>query len=91
MMEYGVLSQFYEKIEKTTSRTAMTEYLVALFKNTPLEDIDKVIYLTQGKLRPDYEGVELGIAEKLAMRAVALALGTSLRNVEEYYLSLIHI
>ena len=85
MMEYGVLSQFYEKIEKTTSRTAMTEYLVALFKNTPLEDIDKVIYLTQGKLRPDYEGVELGIAEKLAMRAVALALGTSLRNVEEYY------
>ncbi len=84
-MLYRRLVEFYEKIEKTTSRIAMTEYLVALFKETPVEVLDKVIYLTQGKLRPDYEGVELGVAEKLTLRAIARAVGVSQGKVEELY------
>ena len=84
-LEYSVLAEFYEKIEATTRRIAMTEYLVALLKKTPVEVIDKVIYLTQGKLRPDYEGIELGVAEKLAMRAIAQATGVSLKEVEAEY------
>ncbi len=84
-LKYSLLAEFYEKIEKTTSRIAMTEYLVSLFKKTPTDVIDKVIYLTQGKLRPDYEGVELGIAEKLAMRAIAKALAISISEVEKEY------
>ena len=81
-LEYLVLAEFYQKIEETSSRIAMTDLLVALFKQTPSNVIDKVVYLTQGKLRPDYEGVELGIAERLMMRALALALGTSVKNIE---------
>ncbi len=84
-LEYSILADFYEKIERTTSRIAMTEYLVALFKETPTDVIDKVIYLTQGKLRPDYEGIELGVAEKLAMRALAQAVGVSVKKVEDVY------
>jgi len=84
-LEYSVLAEFYEKIEGTTRRIAMTEYLVALLKKTPVEVIDKIIYLTQGKLRPDYEGVELGVAEKLAMRAIAQATGAGLKEVEAEY------
>lgn len=82
---YSVLVDFYEKIEGTTSRTAMTDYLVALLRKTPVEVIDKVIYLTQGQLRPDYEGVELGVAEKLTLRAISKATGTPLKTVEELY------
>ncbi|HDI31318.1 MAG TPA: ATP-dependent DNA ligase [Thermofilum sp.] len=82
-LEYSVLADFYEKIEKTSSRLAMTDHLVALLKKTPTEIIDKVIYLTQGKLRPDYEGIELGVAEKLALRAVAQALGVNIKRAEE--------
>ncbi len=81
-LEYSILAEFYQKIEETTSRIAMTDLLVALFKKTPSDVIDKVIYLTQGKLRPDYEGVELGIAERLMMRALALSLGTSVKEIE---------
>jgi len=84
-LPYSTLAELYEKIEATSSRTAMTEYLVALLKKTPIEIIDKVIYLTQGKLRPDYEGVELGVAEKLAMRAIAAALGIGVKEVEAEY------
>jgi len=84
-LPYSVLVDFYEKIEETTSRIAMTDYLVALFKKTPTEVLDKVIYLTQGQLRPDFEGVELGVAEKLCLRAIAKAGGIPLSTVEELY------
>ncbi|RLF24674.1 MAG: ATP-dependent DNA ligase [Thermoprotei archaeon] len=81
-MEYSVLVDVYEKIEKTTKRTEMTAYLVMLFKKVPPDIIDKVVYLTQGKICPDYVGLEFGVAEKLAMRAIALATGVNAREVE---------
>ena len=82
-MLYETLATFYEKIENTSSRIAMTELLVKLFKDTPSEILDKVIYLTQGKLRPDYEGIEIGIAEKLALRALSQVSGLSIAKLEE--------
>lgn len=84
-LPYSTLVEFYEKIEETSSRIAMTEFLVSLIKKTPVSVLDKVIYLTQGRLRPDYEGVELGVAEKLCLRAIAKASGMPLSSVEELY------
>ena len=63
-MLYSVLADAYRKIEATTKRLEITSLLVELLRNTPAEDIERVVYLTQGKLGPDYLGVELGIAEK---------------------------
>ena len=74
-MEYKIIAETYSKIESTTKRLEMTDYLVELFHNTPEDVIDKVIYLTQGKLYPDYMGIELGLAEKLAMRGITKATG----------------
>lgn len=82
-MLYREIAETYEKIEGTTKRLEMTDYLVELLKKTPRNIIDKVVYLTQGKLYPDFVGVELGLAEKLAVKAVALASGVSEKNVLE--------
>jgi len=84
-MYYEELAKAYAKIEKTTKRLEMTALLVELLKNTPPDIVDKVIYLTQGKLAPDYVGVELGVAEKLAMRALSLATSVSLSEIEKLY------
>ena len=70
---YSVLVEAYQKIEATTKRLEITALLVDLLKKTPPEGIEKIVYLTQGKLYPDYLGIELGIAEKLAIRAIATA------------------
>ena len=64
-MDYDVIAESYEKIEATTKRLEMTDLLVDLLKKTSKEVISKVVYLTQGKLYPDFTGVEMGIAEKL--------------------------
>jgi len=82
-MEYSLVTEVYEKIESTTKRLEMTDYLVDLFKKTPKEVIDKVVYLTQGKLYPDFVGIELGVAERLALRALAKASGRKESEIEE--------
>ncbi|MDF2783040.1 MAG: ATP-dependent ligase [Nitrososphaeraceae archaeon] len=84
-MDLSLLIGTFEEMEKTTSRISLTGNLVDLFKNTPGEIIDKVVYLIQGKLAPDYESLELGLAEKMALRAIAYSSGSSLSSVEKAY------
>jgi len=82
-LRYLLVANVYEQIEETTKRLEMTDYLVELFKKTPKNLIDKVVYLTQGKLYPDFMGIEIGMAEKLAIKAVARAAGRSTKEIEE--------
>ena len=82
-MKYSRIADAYEKIEATTKRLEMTDYLVEILKETPTSLIDKVVYLTQGKLYPDFVGIEIGVAEKLAIRAVARAAGHREKEIEE--------
>lgn len=74
-MKYQTLAEAYASIERTASRLEMTDRLGDLFRRTPKPAIRRVVYLTQGKLYPNYEGIEIGVAEKLAVRAVAQATG----------------
>ena len=74
-MDYAVIADSYQKIESTTKRLEMTDYLVELLKKTPQDEISKVVYLTQGKLYPDFLGIEMGVAEKLAIKALLRATG----------------
>jgi len=82
-LKYALIADAYEKIETTTKRLEMTDHLVELLKLTPKDLIDKVVYLTQGKLYPDFVGIEIGVAEKLAVRAVAKATGYSEKEIED--------
>lgn len=85
-LKFAVLTEAFEKLEGITARTEMTAVLVDLLKKTPSEVVDKVVYLMQGKLYPDWMGMpELGIGEKLIIRAVATATGASEATVEKEY------
>lgn len=74
-----------EKVEATTKRLEMTELLVQLIKKTPPETIDKVVYLIIGELYPPFMGIELGIAEKLAIKAIGIVTGRPDSQVEQEY------
>ena len=84
-MKFAEIAQFFERMESTTKRLELTEILVELLKNTPTDEISKVTYLIQGKIRPNFEGVELGIAEKLAIRSISKSAGIPIKKVEEDY------
>ncbi|MCW4055561.1 MAG: ATP-dependent DNA ligase [Candidatus Bathyarchaeota archaeon] len=81
-MEFSLIADCYEKIEATAKRLEMTDYLVELLRLAPRDVIDKVVYLTQGKLYPDFVDVQTGIAEKLAIQTVAKATGKSEKEIE---------
>ncbi|MBM3896123.1 MAG: ATP-dependent DNA ligase, partial [Thaumarchaeota archaeon] len=84
-MKFSIIVDTFEKMENTTKRLELTQHLVDLFKNTPSDLISKVVYLIQGKLRPDFDGVELGVAEKLAIRAISKSAGIPIKKIEETY------
>ncbi len=70
-MRYARVAAAYREIEATAGRLAMTRLLMELFRQTPPNLLAQVVYLTQGKLLPDFAGMEIGLAETLAARAVA--------------------
>ena len=82
-MNYAVIADAYERIEATTKRLEMTDLFVELLKNTPEDAIARVVYLTQGKIYPDFVGLEVGVAEKLAIKALARASGIGESEIEE--------
>jgi len=82
-LNYAVIADAYDKIEATTKRLEMTDLLVDLLKKTPKNVIAKVVYLTQGKLYPDFAGLEIGVAEKLAIKALTRASGRRQSEIEE--------
>ncbi|TMI46738.1 ATP-dependent DNA ligase, partial [Candidatus Bathyarchaeota archaeon] len=84
-MLYSRIVETYQKIEATTKRLEITKLLVDLLKETPSEIIDKVVYLTQGKLYPDYLGIEIGIAEKLAIKALAIVTAAKESRIADEY------
>jgi DNA ligase-1 len=82
-VRFADLAAAYERIEATTKRLEMRTLLADLVRPLPADDLPRVLYLSQGLLRPEYEGVELGVADSLARRAVATAAGVEERTVAE--------
>ncbi|HTT16609.1 MAG TPA: ATP-dependent DNA ligase [Thermoplasmata archaeon] len=75
-MRFADLAAAYDRLEATKSRLEMRKILAELVRPLRGRELEDVLYLSQGLLRPEYEGVELGVADSLARRAVAAATGT---------------
>ena len=84
-MEFSIIAEIFERMEGTTKRIELTNLLVELLKKTPKKIIPNAVYLLQGIIRPNFEGVELGVAEKLAIRAISKSSGLSIKKIEEDY------
>ena len=59
------LCNYFEEIENISSRTDMTNALVELFEETPVEDIQRLVYLILGRVAPFYIKSEFNIGEKI--------------------------
>src|SRR5215470_10623261 len=80
-MRYLMVAEAYRDLEQLSSRLALTQRLATLLAQTPADLLPTVCYLCQGLIAPEFAGVDLGIAEKLAVRAVATTTGTDAAEV----------
>ena len=74
-VQYQIIAEAYRDLEQASGRLALVDRLAALLARTPAELLPTVCYLCQGVIAPEFAGVDLGLAEKLAVRAVATATG----------------
>jgi DNA ligase 1 len=80
-VQYEIVAEAYRDLEQTSVRLELIDRLAVLLAQTPVELLPTVCYLCQGLIAPEFAGVDLGLAEKLAVRAVATAAGASSEQV----------
>jgi DNA ligase-1 len=80
-VQYEIVAAAYRDLEQARGRLALIDRLAALIAQTPAELLATVCYLCQGLIAPEFAGVDLGLAEKLAVRAVATATGAEPEQV----------
>ena len=84
-MKFKELTEYFEKLEKTSSRLTLIEILSELFRITPNEEIEKIVYLIQGRLAPFFVPLEIGMAEKTVAQSIANAYGLGREEVLKSY------
>ncbi|MDW8041630.1 MAG: ATP-dependent DNA ligase [Nitrososphaerota archaeon] len=81
-MEFRRLAEYYERLEATTKRLEMRDILVELLREATADETQKIAMLSLGRLYPPFVGIELGMAEKLAIRALRSVTGASEAEIE---------
>ncbi len=79
------LAQLYEHLEKITSGNSMRELIAKFFQITNTQEIKKVAYMTIGQISPQYCKINLGLADKMVLRAIAQASKQKIESVTKEY------
>src|SRR3989338_6687853 len=82
-MEYSRLVEVYEELSKTTKRLEKTHILSELLKEVSLEDAEHVMLLLEGRVFPNYDPREIGIAARTMLKSLSAATGISIDKIEK--------
>jgi DNA ligase 1 len=84
-MLFSELVFYFEKLEATSSRLALIDILADLFKHSSEKEIEKIVYLSQGRIAPFFEATEIGMAEKQVAQAIAQVYNSTKQNILKLY------
>jgi len=82
-MLYSEIVDVYERLEKTASRLEMRDIVSEFLLKTPDDDMPFVILILQGMAFPRWSDKELGIANKLMIKAIADVSGASEKKISD--------
>lgn len=81
-MRYLTLAEAFERLENTASYLEKNAIIADLLKHTPPQEVERVVLLLLGSPWPAYVSKETGIGIQHLKRAVSVASGYSLSEVE---------
>jgi DNA ligase-1 len=81
-MDYSILVDYYEKLEKVSAKLKKTEILAELFKKAEAQELPKIVLLVQGIVYPKFTQLELGIATQMMIKAISRASGFKPEEIE---------
>ncbi|MEW6593007.1 MAG: ATP-dependent DNA ligase [Candidatus Hadarchaeota archaeon] len=82
-MKYHALAEAFEKLEKTASYLEKNSTIVALLKETPAEEIERVVLLLLGRPWPAYVSKETGVGPQQLKKAISLASGYPAAEIDK--------
>ncbi len=82
-MKYATLVGVYERLESTSKRLEKT-FILSEFLRTA-DELDRVMLLVQGRVFPNWDTSELGMAAKLLVKSISLATGASLEKIDSLW------
>lgn len=80
-MPFSTLAETLEALEPISGRTQMITMLAELLRQAEPDDIAQLLYLSQGRLLPDFIQKEFGMNERLIYRSVSQAYGPTYDEV----------
>ncbi len=84
-MEYSKLAKTYEKLEGTSKRLEKASIIRSLLQETLEDELDYVVLLLRGRLFPAYDTTEIGISNKLLIKAIATSTGYSPKKINDLW------
>ena len=87
-MLYSDLASTFDRLESTGSRLEMTSILAGFLKEADRKELRSIVYLSQGKLHPDFYPGVLGMADRLVLRAISFTSGAPEAEVEKLWIQI---
>ena len=84
-MKFQRFSFYLSKLEATPSRNKITELFSSLLAEADAGEVDKICYLSLGRLAPLYSGLEFNLAEKLLLKVLARTFQKEETEVRKKY------
>ena len=81
-MEYSSLVEVYEELNNTTKRLEKTHIISQFLREISIEDTEHVMLLLEGRVFPNYDPREMGIAARTMLKALSAATGIRADKIE---------
>ena len=85
VVKFDELARHLDQLEATSSRNELVRILSEVYRACSADEIEPITYLLQGRLAPFFEPVEIGLAERLLITAIATAYGVPKEEVGKLY------
>jgi len=87
-VKFNRISEYFAKLDKTSSRLEMTDILKQLFSEIDTQDIQHLIYFCQGTLGPKHKTKELNIGQSQLLSLISEYLSISEEEIKQEFFSL---
>src|SRR5579859_6487798 len=84
-MKFSELAAHLDRLEATNGRNELVRIVSEVYGTAAADEIEPITYLLQGRLAPFFEPVEIGLAERLLITAIAASYGIPKEEVTRLY------
>lgn len=84
-MKFSQLASYFKRLEDVSARLEITAILSQMWEELTPEEAKNVAYLLRGRVCPHFVDMELGMAEKTVLKAIAEAMNVEKSIAEKYF------